>query len=596
MKTQEKKPEAVSHTLQAKSGKTHQPPATAVLQAYKEGIIQREADEEEEPLQMKPQQSPANAAVLQAYKEGVVQRETEEEEEPLQMKSQQSPASEAVLQAYKGGVVQREAEEEEEPLQMKSNQTGLPDNLKSGVEALSGYSMDDVRVHFNSSQPAQFKALAYTQGSHIHVAPGQEQHLPHEAWHVVQQKQGRVQPTMQMKGVQVNDDQGLEREADEMGGRALTYHPTRQKAVNNYEITLNSPIQRRPIPLGTNDNYFNAFASQSYKRGYKNIAGHFLVSYTPMAKQLLITLPVFFIPKEYYANNTVNFRTQRALSDNERELFKRVVHQTWSNKHAFKTTATTHKARENKWDWLNNVSVMVRVEETPDAASAFFRMTGNNKLSNSSVNPFAGHVTLSSSAYNETKHYLGENNNLLPNSDTDNSSRTHFNNQYNVYAHEAGHMLGLDDEYQVTVESFFRRIRKRGFKVYDVVANKMVSNDGRKNFKFMYATYRIHNGVFQWYNKYEKKWGNCAPLRAIKGTATTHYELTRHFLGEKYADTHAVMNNETSGETIMGAGNQVKKHHYVTFLHALIVAIQTVYGTNPSFRAPNQTKDWTFAD
>ena len=70
-------------------------------------------------------------------------------------------------------------------------------------------SMDDVKVHYNSSQPAQLNALAYTQGSDIHVAPGQEQHLPHEAWHVVQQAQGRVQPTMQMKdGVPVNDDGG----------------------------------------------------------------------------------------------------------------------------------------------------------------------------------------------------------------------------------------------------------------------------------------------------------------------------------------------------------------------------------------------------
>ena len=54
------------------------------------------------------------------------------------------------------------------------------------------------------------------------MAPGQEQHLPHEAWHVVQQKQGRVQPTMQMQqGVAVNDDKGLESEADMMGGKAV---------------------------------------------------------------------------------------------------------------------------------------------------------------------------------------------------------------------------------------------------------------------------------------------------------------------------------------------------------------------------------------
>jgi len=102
------------------------------------------------------------------------------------------------------------------------NNTGLPDNLKSGIESLSGLSMDSVRVHYNSSQPAQLNALAYAQGTDIHVAPGQEQHLPHEAWHVVQQAQGRVQPTMQMKdGVPVNDDQGLEREADVMGEKAL---------------------------------------------------------------------------------------------------------------------------------------------------------------------------------------------------------------------------------------------------------------------------------------------------------------------------------------------------------------------------------------
>ncbi len=108
-----------------------------------------------------------------------------------------------------------------EPIQAKGdktpNPTGLPDNLKAEIENLSGYSLDDVRVHYNSPKPAQLQALAYTQGTEIHVAPGQEEHLPHEAWHVVQQKQGRVKPTMQMKGAQINDDQGLEKEADVMG-------------------------------------------------------------------------------------------------------------------------------------------------------------------------------------------------------------------------------------------------------------------------------------------------------------------------------------------------------------------------------------------
>ncbi|MEM0577634.1 eCIS core domain-containing protein [Flavobacterium polysaccharolyticum] len=107
-------------------------------------------------------------------------------------------------------------------IQKKANNTGLPDNLKSGIENLSGHSMDDVKVHYNSDKPAQLNAHAYAQGSQIHIASGQEKHLPHEAWHVVQQKQGRVKPTMQMKGkVNVNDDKGLEKEADIMGEKAL---------------------------------------------------------------------------------------------------------------------------------------------------------------------------------------------------------------------------------------------------------------------------------------------------------------------------------------------------------------------------------------
>lgn len=117
-------------------------------------------------------------------------------------------------------------------IQKKPNNTGLPDNLKSGVENLSGYSMDDVKVHYDSDKPAQLNALAYTQGTDIHVAPGQEKHLPHEAWHVVQQKQDCVQPTMQLQGVNVNDNEVLEKEADVMGERAVVQG-----------ITGNSPLK-----------------------------------------------------------------------------------------------------------------------------------------------------------------------------------------------------------------------------------------------------------------------------------------------------------------------------------------------------------------
>ncbi len=135
---------------------------------------------------------------------------------------------EELLQAKAEESIQREQAEAASP---KPNNTGLPDNLKTGIENLSGIRMDHVRVHYNSDKPAQLQAHAYAQGSEIHVAPGQEKHLPHEAWHVVQQAQGRVRPTVQMKGgVGVNDDEGLEREADVMGAWAVQMVAEAQKA------------------------------------------------------------------------------------------------------------------------------------------------------------------------------------------------------------------------------------------------------------------------------------------------------------------------------------------------------------------------------
>jgi hypothetical protein len=102
-----------------------------------------------------------------------------------------------------------------------ANRTGMPDQLKAGIESLSGMDLSDVRVHRNSDKPAQLNALAFAQGNDIHLGAGQEQHLPHEAWHVVQQRQGRVRETAQVAGTAINDDARLESEADSMGLAAL---------------------------------------------------------------------------------------------------------------------------------------------------------------------------------------------------------------------------------------------------------------------------------------------------------------------------------------------------------------------------------------
>ena len=135
----------------------------------------------------------------------------------------------------------------------RPNNTGLPDNLKSGIEALSGMSLDHVKVHYNSAQPAQLNALAYAQGSDIHLAPGQEQHLPHEAWHIVQQAQGRVKPSILMKdGVNINDDSGLEHEADIMGARVVmgnVMHEAQDSTIQLHQLTVN-PLSAANTTLG----------------------------------------------------------------------------------------------------------------------------------------------------------------------------------------------------------------------------------------------------------------------------------------------------------------------------------------------------------
>jgi hypothetical protein len=136
----------------------------------------------------------------------------------------------------------RTASEQSALIQKKENKTGIPDGLKSGMESVSGISLNDVTVHRNSDKPAQLQAHAYAQGTDVHLAPGQEKHLPHELGHVVQQKQGRVKATAQLKGkVPINDDKGLETEADLLGKNALSFvgdknTPLQQKNISNINI------------------------------------------------------------------------------------------------------------------------------------------------------------------------------------------------------------------------------------------------------------------------------------------------------------------------------------------------------------------------
>lgn len=181
--------------------------------------VQREEDDE--PMQSKPIQAKLKvdkeyARMQKKHGGGKVHGHRKTVPKKIRAK-QEAESKDEIMERLLKNPENRNAD----PAQLKpENKTGLPDNLKTGIEELSGLAMDDVRVHYNSDKPAAVHALAYTQGTDIHVAPGQEKHLPHEAWHVVQQMTGHIEPTAEVGGQPINDSVELEHEADVMGAKA----------------------------------------------------------------------------------------------------------------------------------------------------------------------------------------------------------------------------------------------------------------------------------------------------------------------------------------------------------------------------------------
>jgi hypothetical protein len=202
---------------------------------------QRQIEEEEELIQGKFAAQRKIKEEEEELMQGkfAVQRQPEEDEELMQGKfaaQRLVPEEEELMQGK--FIVQRQTslEEEEEPIQgkkntqhkarpSKDNNTGLPDAVKSKMETNLEADFSAVRVHPNSAKATEVDALAYTQGTDIHFAPGQfkpessagQQLLGHELTHVIQQSQGKVKPTREVAGMPVNDDPNLEKEADAMG-------------------------------------------------------------------------------------------------------------------------------------------------------------------------------------------------------------------------------------------------------------------------------------------------------------------------------------------------------------------------------------------
>ncbi len=134
--------------------------------------------------------------------------------------------------------------------------TAMPEDVQRKMEQAFGTSFAAVRI-YEGPRAEALGAKAYTQGAEIHFAPGQYQpHSPggqallgHELAHVIQQSEGRASATAQTHGVGINDDSGLEAEADEMGAKAARGEQVGSgKAPQIHTKGEGQPIQRVKIP------------------------------------------------------------------------------------------------------------------------------------------------------------------------------------------------------------------------------------------------------------------------------------------------------------------------------------------------------------
>ena len=217
--------------------------ADAVMRMPEPRVQRQTEEEDEEEEEMLQAKSLANqiTPLVQVQR----QEEPEDEEEMLQAKP---------LAGQITPLVQRQVEpEEEEELQAKATSGNLSEvtpNLESNILSLRrggqplsesardhfeprfGQDFSQVRVHTDAQAAESARtvnAKAYTVGQDMVFSAGQyapetsegRRLMAHELTHVVQQMQGRVKPTIQIKGVSINNDAGLEREAYVMGIKAL---------------------------------------------------------------------------------------------------------------------------------------------------------------------------------------------------------------------------------------------------------------------------------------------------------------------------------------------------------------------------------------
>jgi Domain of unknown function (DUF4157) len=137
-----------------------------------------------------------------------------------------------------------------------SNQTGIPTPVLRKMEGFLGQEFSNVRVQTNSPSAVEIGAQAYTHGNQLHFAPGKfqpetatgQQLLGHELTHVVQQQQGLVKPTIQLKnGLIINKEASLESEADNYGRQIANFQGNTFSNIRNISNINKAQTPQQPV-------------------------------------------------------------------------------------------------------------------------------------------------------------------------------------------------------------------------------------------------------------------------------------------------------------------------------------------------------------
>jgi len=139
---------------------------------------------------------------------------------------------------------------EPEVAQDASSGKGLPANLQTKMEGAFGTSFNELEVKTNSVQAQEIGAHAFAQDNEIHFAPGKydpettggQRLIGHELAHIVQQKQGKVEPNFEGNNLLGNYEPGLENEADRLGQMAAKGQDT-GVSLGTESATVNAPAQ-----------------------------------------------------------------------------------------------------------------------------------------------------------------------------------------------------------------------------------------------------------------------------------------------------------------------------------------------------------------